>query len=273
MKMHNETIAILQVGEQPPPDFQSITTLPLVIIIGLTGVGKSTVVSLVAEAGISFTLLPNRREIADRIIIPALQAEDGQPLEPVRDRVKRFEYTGRYRAKYPGGVAHALSLLAVDPARTEPILIFDGLRGLEEVQQATKYFPQARFVVLDAPDMIRLKRILKRSDAFDTTTITASLAGYNTIAAFKSVPDIEAVFSEEALRQIARTVRAADLSLDDVLKKMTIIVEERRNYDPSAARVHLSRLLPPERALVVDTAAYTAEEVAERIVNWLPTVK
>lgn len=271
MKMLNDAIAIVPVDESPPSHLRAITVLPLVIVIGLTGVGKSTIVSLIVEQGITFMLLPNRRTLADKIIIASLQEADGQPVQPVTDRVKRFDYTARYRAKYPGGVAHALSRLALDPQKIAPLLLFDGLRGLDEVQFAAKTFRRARFIVLDAPDMIRLNRMLKRSDIFDTTTITASLSGYNAIAAFKSVQNIEAVFNEAELRQVARMVRAANLSIDDVVKKMTIIVEERRNYDSNAARVHLTRTLSSDKVLVVDTAKYSAEQTAQQVADWLST--
>ena len=156
MKLLNEIIGIPQTGGDVEPGFQSLADYPFVIIIGLTGVGKSTSLELLPENGVEFTLLPNRRDIADQIIIASLQREDGEPFHPVLDRVKRFEYTARYRAKNAGGMAHALSQLYINPSHAKPTLIFDGLRGLDEVQHAVNYFPQAKFIVLDAPDMVRL---------------------------------------------------------------------------------------------------------------------
>ena len=268
MKYFGDAIAFIEEGAQPLPNFESLTAWPLVIMIGLTGVGKSTVVELATKKGLDYTLLPNRRDLADQAIA-YFQKEDGQPTEPVTDRIKRFEYTARYRAKFPGGMAHALSRLAIDPLKSKPILIFDGLRGLDEVQHAVTYFPKARFVVLDAPDMVRLSRLLKRSDIFDTTSSNITSVNQNLIATLMSVPDIEAVFKEEQLRQIARLARAADISMDDVVKKCRIIVEERRNYDSSTARIHLTRALRPEQVLIVDTANQTAAEVAQRMADWL----
>jgi predicted ATPase len=269
MKLLDEIVGFPLADEIPPDNFRPLTELPFVILIGLTGVGKSTVLQLLRQAGPEFTLLPNRRDIADQIIIASLQREDGHPFYPVLDRVKRFEYTARYRTKYAGGTAHALSKLVVDPAKAKPLLIFDGLRGLDEVQHAVTYFPQARFVVLDASDMVRLTRLLKREDAFDTTTVRFSLASQNLIASFMEVPDIEAVFDEEQLRQIARLARAAKLSSDDVLKKITIIVEERRNYDPDTARVFLTRTQSSHPVLGIDTTQHNAAEIAQKIAAWL----
>lgn len=269
MKLLNNATAFIPAGETPPSNFHALTDLTLVILIGLTGVGKSTSLNLLAQTGVDFTLLPNRRDITDQIIIASLQAEDGEPFQPIFDRVKRFEYTARYRAKYPGGMAHALSRLAIDLSQTKALLIFDGLRGLDEVQHAVTYFPRARFIVLDASDMTRLSRLLKRGDAFDTTAIHTTLATQNLVAALNGVPNIDAIFDEDQLRHIARAARAGEISTDEVIRKVTIIVEERRNYDSNAARVHLTRTLPPKQILVVDTAHKTAAAVAQRMAEWL----
>src|SRR4030081_2034453 len=134
----------------------------------------------------------------------SLQHEDGYPPTPVTDRVKRFEYTARYRARYPGGMAHALSRLAVDPAGAGSLLLFDGLRGLNEVQHAATYFPQGHFIVLDAPDTVRLARLLKRADTFDSIRLPASTEGQMMLTALISIPDIGTVFSAEQLRKISQ---------------------------------------------------------------------
>ncbi|MEZ4622200.1 MAG: hypothetical protein R2867_42765 [Caldilineaceae bacterium] len=52
--------------------------------------------------------------------------------------------------------------------------IFDGLRGANEVAAAATALPKAHFVVLDAPDLIRVQRLLGRSDAFDRIAIQNS---------------------------------------------------------------------------------------------------
>ncbi len=272
MRFLADTVAFATEAEPIPLGFQALTELPLVILVGLTGVGKSTVLELLPQNGLNFTLLPNRREITDEIIITSLQAEAGEPLRPITDRVERFEYTARYRAKFPGGMTHALSRLAVHSDHTQPLFIFDGLRGLNEVQHAVTYFPEARFVVLDAPDTIRLNRLLKRGDAFDMTdsvALQSSLTSQNLTAALLAVPNIEAVFSEEQLQQIAKGARLAQIPVDEVVQKITIIVKERRNYDSNTARVYLTHSLPPTKVLVVDTAMHSPHTVAERVAAWL----
>ncbi len=272
MKFLTEAVAFALEGDTIPVGFRYLVELPLVIMVGLTGVGKSTVLELLPENGLNFTLLPNRRDITDQIIIASLQAEAGKPIGPVTDRLERFEYTARYRDKFPGGMAHALSRVVINPKTAQPLLIFDGLRGLNEVQHAVSYFPLARFVVLDAPDTVRLTRLLNRGDVFDMTTskIQAGLlTSQDLMTILQSVPHVEAVFSEENLQQIATGARLAQIPMDEVVQKISIIVKERRNYDSSTARVHLTRTLPPHQVLVIDTAAHPAQVVAEKIVHWL----
>jgi broad-specificity NMP kinase len=274
MKFLADAVAFTFEADEAPPGFQALTELPLVIMVGLTGVGKSTVLELLSKNGLNFTLLPNRREITDQIIIASLQAEAGQIPYPVTDRVERFEYTARYRAKFLGGMAHALSRLVINPAHIKPLLIFDGLRGLNEVQHAVAYFPLARFIVLDAPDTIRLNRLLKREDIFDTTGAVprqGSLASQNLMAALLAIPNIEAIFSEEQLHQIAKSTRSAQIPIDEVIQKVSIIVKERHNYDSNTARVYLTHTLPAQRVLVLNTATLSAHAVAQRMAKWLET--
>jgi len=252
--------------EQLPPGFTPLTELPLVILVGLTGVGKSTVLELLQ---LPFTLLPNRRELTDAIIITWLQLEAGQTPHPVTDRLKRFEYTARYRKKFEGGMAYALSQLSARLSHPAEVIIFDGLRGLDEVQHAARYLPLARFVVLDAPDMVRLNRLLVRGDAFDQISLPNAAAGQDFVTALAAITDIDAVFSAGELPQIARLAQANGYTPAEVAKKAAIIVEERRHYDSQAALTHLTQILPPAQLLVVDTAHQTAGNVAAQVTRWL----
>lgn len=268
MKKLNDAVAYVAEDETLSPSFRSLVDFQLIILVGLTGVGKSTVVESLRQS-LDFTLLPNRREITNEIIISSLQQADGETPYIVDDRVKRFEYTARYRAQHAGGMAYALSRLAINAQKTASLLIFDGLRGLNEVQHAATYFPKAQFIVLDAPDAVRLSRLLKRADSFDSTSLDTTLADKNLIADLQAIPNISAIFNDEQLFQIARSTRAADYSIDEVVKKTSIIVEERRNYDPATARVFLSHKLPPEQVLVIGTATQSPDEVTARVEKWV----
>lgn len=257
----------------PIPDgFQPLTELAPVILVGLTGVGKSTILDLLPQYGLTFTLLPNRREVTDDIIIASLQTEAGETPHPVKDRIERFEYTARYRDKYPGGMAHALSRLLIKPTKTESLLIFDGLRGLNEVQHAVAYFPQARFVILDAPDTVRLNRLLQRGDLFDTVGNLQPPSDQNLVETLKTIPHITNIFSEDQLTQMARASETAQIPAEEVVQKLSIIVKERRNYDSGAARDYLVSTLPSSRVLVIDTSVHSAEAAARQVIDWLANV-
>jgi len=268
-KLDWNKISVLDTGQPRPARYKTLAELAPVILVGLTGAGKTTALNVLAEQGQQFTLLPNRRSVTDIMIIGWLQQESGQEPQPVTDRLARFEYTARYRARFPGGLAHALSRLVIDTADIQSYLIFDGLRGLEEVRYATVYVPQARFVVLDAPDMVRLARLLNRGDAFDTAAVGITPGNQDLIAALTGIPHWEVVFTPQQLQEIAAAVQNAQLPGEDVGQKVSIIVKERHNYDSAAALNFLSQELPPHRLLVVDTAAEPPEAIARRLAGWL----
>jgi AAA domain len=266
MKYLNDTLAFSLDPTEIPEGFLPLTHLPVIIIVGLTGVGKSTVIELLGQE-VAFTLLPNRRALTDEIIIASLQREAGEPVRPVADRIKRFEYTARYREKNPGGMAQALGQVVVKMAQENKLFIFDGLRGLNEVQHGSNYFPQSRFIVLKTPDLVRLNRLLNRGDQFDVVEGRSEAVGQNLMSALQAIPEIEAVFTPQQLSQIAQI--AADYTPAEILKKVAIIVEERRNYDPEVSRDYLVRTLAPRRVLTIETTTTPPAGVVERIRGWL----
>ncbi len=105
------------VGSPVPHGWHSLVDAPLLIIVGVTGVGKSTTLAHLAQSGFTSTLLPNRRDLTDRLIISTMQTLDGEPNQLVADRKTRFDYTRRYRVRFPGGMSHALTQLWVDLAQ------------------------------------------------------------------------------------------------------------------------------------------------------------
>ena len=68
---------------------------PLLVFVGLTAVGKTTAVEGLLTLRPGLELLPNRRFIADRLILPAMHEELGEEIAPVTDRRRRFERTAR----------------------------------------------------------------------------------------------------------------------------------------------------------------------------------
>ncbi len=274
----------LATGTPTPQGWQPISARPLLILVGVTGTGKSTTINALGDAANScadrtFTLLPNRRTLTDQLIIGHLQAYDGQPVEPVRDRRARFEYTRRYRARYAGGMAHALTQLWVQPDTLNALLVFDGLRGENEVANAAHHLPNARFAVLDAPDMVRVQRLLGRGDIFDQVNPVSNHRGANNHGASPftqfssftdlgldtaSVEDAHTIFNEAEEQALLALIRQESVTPSDLQAKLQIVITERGNYDPQITIATL-RAIAPDRTLVVDTTTHQPAEIAELI--------
>jgi hypothetical protein len=255
----------LRAGSTPPePHEVRLGEAPLTVLVGVTGVGKSTALAaLQAGAGPARPrVLPDRRELTDAVMI--LPVAGG----PVTDREERFRLSAQYRAAHPGGMAQALGSLMADTRHWTGPLIFDGLRGLDEVQYAADTFPQWRFVALGAPDPVRVRRLLGRADAFDRVGSAPDPAAppLDLRAALAAVPGSGGVFTPAELQELA-ALTAAGHRAADVLAKVKIVVSERRNYDPAAAEA-LLRTLPPRRALVLDTVALSPAGVARAVEAW-----
>ena len=244
---------------------------PLLVLVGVTGVGKSTV--LAALGGLK--RLPDRREVADAVMIVP------QVHQAVADREQRFALTARYRRTHPGGMAQALGSLHADPQRWSGGLVFDGLRGQDEVEYAARQFPRWRFLSLHAPDLVRVRRLLGRADAFDVvaqmtrtdvsvqaTGVSADALASDLLAELMALDGVDEVFGAAELREIA-ALSAQGFAPADLLAKTRIVLSERRNYDPQAARRVLNAL-PAWRSLDLDTSLLSAQEVARATAEWLP---
>jgi predicted ATPase len=217
-----------------------LSSLPFFILVGVTGVGKTTTLEALQNLGVNFFCLPNRREITDAAIFGG---------EVVRDREVRFARTAAYRQVHPGGMAQALEQVFVQASM--PIL-FDGLRGLNEVQHAANAFAFARFIALDAPDLVRVQRLLGRGDSFDAVSYTS----------LRQIAGLEQIFSPEDIAQLEQT------NHPELEEKVKIVVTERQNYDPKAANQFLQGL-PGNRVLYLDTTLESPEQIAGRIKDWM----
>lgn len=276
---------------------------PLVALVGLTGVGKSTAMRALAAAAPGALALPDRRELADRIVIPEAQRLAGEAPRPVRDRLERFRLTARYRDQNPGGLAHALQryLLAAELPPAD-LLLFDNLRGESEVRFAVDAFPGCRFVVLEAAPDVRVLRLAGRRDAFDRvaeppnggpqgTAGGAAPARGDVVDRVRKPPSggpqgagpgASAGAHAEPLVRRLRTVpgladltdlralaaAALDLEPEAVITGARVVAEESRNYDPAAAWGCLAAL-PRRRRIRLDTGGLSPAEVADRIRSWL----
>ncbi|WP_415789023.1 ATPase [Deinococcus saxicola] len=236
---------------------RALGELPLTVLVGVTGVGKSTALEALRELG-GQRVLPNRREVTDAVMIWP------QVGRAVTDREERFALTAQYRAAHPGGMAQALGSLLADTRHWGLSPLFDGLRGLDEVRHAAQRFPAWRFVALGAPDAVRVRRLLGRADRFDQVAGTAT--GGTLRAELDGLAGVSGVFSPAELDGLT-ALEGPECAAAEVLAKVRIVLSERRQYDPAAAEEFL-RGLTPGRALVLDTVALNPAQVARAVQEW-----
>jgi hypothetical protein len=250
----------LVAGATTVSPWRRLAALPLVILVGVTGVGKSTTLAALKSADVPFDLLPDRRFITDKVMIEPLVGQS------VSDRAERFALTARYRELHPGGMAHALGMIAVDRTAMPNHLFFDGLRGLEEVHHAALHFPNARFLLLDAPDSVRVQRLIGRGDAFDRVNLETTPEP-DLLRRLNKIIGVQEVFSENEIKLLA-LLEGAETPASEIISKVKIVMSERNNYDPVAARGFLAQL-PKQRALIVDTVAHDSNSTVRLVQQWL----
>ncbi len=253
-------------GSPLPADWLQLAEQPLLVFVGPTGVGKSTTVKQLAKLGLRFTLLPDRRVLTDRLIVAPLAAAAGR-TEPVACRLERLEYARRYRQQHPGGMAEILQHLATAPTEVQSLLLFDGLRGEAEISYAARALPQAVFAMLDAPDKVRLLRMLHRADPFDRVQAAAATSSQAAIADLTAlgVPEATSYFNKAEVAELLDLVRAGLVTAHELRGKLKVIVEQAQVYQPRATAAALQRLAG-DRALILDTATLVPAQVASRIV-------
>lgn len=256
-------------GAPPPASWRSVADCALLVLVGVTGAGKSTALVALDEVGLAHHLLPDRRDLTDRLIISMMQTQAGREITPIHDRKQRFAYTRAYRDQYPGGMAHALSQLWIDPQVLPGLLLFDGLRGENEVTHAATVLPSARFAILNAPDVVRVSRLAGRGDPFDQ--IGGATVENPSLDPIHSFADIDAsaatgFFSPEEEQVLLELVRSGATTAADLRKGLDIVIEERRNYDPTTTAAALLAVAP-DRTRVLDTVLLKPEEVAAELVE------
>lgn len=266
-----ELSAGVGIGAPAPAGWECVADRPLLVIVGVTGVGKSTALQAVQEAGFEYHMLPDRRDLTDRLIIPSVQAARGEAPAPVRDRKQRFEYTRAFREQHAGGMAAALAQLWIDPEQLDGALLFDGLRGADEVRHAAALLPLALFVVLEAPDVARVSRLMGRGDPFDQIGGEGrENATLDHVQHFADVgaPEAAAYFSHLEEQALLELVRTGAVTADTLRDSLTIVIEERRNYDPAGASAALLEDAP-FRTIIIDTQRHAPESVADRMIRFV----
>lgn len=152
----------------PREGMRPLPEQPLLMLVALTGTGKSTTLDLLrARYGdMATSAIPSRRELVDWIAIPMAQALASQPFAPVHDRARRFAFTRRFAEWTPGGMAQVFSWLHLAES-FEGVLLSDGIRGANEIGYALRNFPRWRIIELTLNPLTRLRRLSRRRDAFD----------------------------------------------------------------------------------------------------------
>ncbi len=228
----------------------------IIFLVGLTAVGKTSAVS--ALKANDYKLLPNRRELTDLIIIPKVQEDLGLPQKPVKDRIKRFELTAKYRESHSAGIVWALRKYLKN--LPDGKYIFDNIRGKNELEAAASSFRGARFIFLDADFRVRLKRLIKRKDNFDSVEQKAGLQT-NLLANLSQIENANELFDLEALMNKAYEEKS-------LLAAVKIISTEHKNYNSKEAKEFL-KTLQAASYLYIDTGRNTIEEVSEKIGRFL----
>ncbi|MDE2636232.1 MAG: hypothetical protein OXI30_07685 [Chloroflexota bacterium] len=161
----------------PRAGFRPLGEQALLMLVALTGTGKSTTLELLRGrlSGGSASVIPSRREIADWIAIPTAQTLAGEPIVPAPDRKLRFAYTGKFAEHVPGGMAAAFSWLYLADDRHQ-VLLSEGIRGENEIRYALRHFPRWQIVELSLNPLTRLRRLSGRRDEFDRAGGSADIS-------------------------------------------------------------------------------------------------
>ena len=256
-----------------PPGWQPLSTLPLLILVGAMGAGKSTTVQALTDIGCKFRLLPNRRILTNLLIVAPLQREDKVPVQTL-DRVGRLPYIRRFKQRHPAGLAHALSDLVIKPPEdkrsSERFLLFDGLRGEKEIRHTVDALPLAQFAMLETSTMVRIKRILARQDVYDQfsdnpgeqnpSPSPQELDSFATIG----VSEAAGLLSTDEEQELLSLVRDGHASLTELRDKLRLILVERSLYKMEATLAAL-QTLAPDRTAFLNPAVQTPQQIAAKI--------
>ncbi len=272
---NNESLVFTKVepylgwGFPVPPGWQPITSLPMLVIVGGVGSGKSTTVKALIAAGCGFRLLPNRRDMTDKLIVAPLQQEDRLPIITL-DRTQRLPYIRRYKERFPAGLAYALSRLYIDLERCDKLLVFDGFRGEDEVIYAIQTFHLAFFVFLYAPNIVRVRRLIDRDDKYDQLAtnfrdrnpwyLEGSSSGFSSIG----IPEASSLFSTDEEQSLMLLLREKKIRPKELREKLRIICDERSLYDLDAT-MNLLAKVAPQRAIIINTNQYAPDQVVDMV--------
>ena len=256
-------------GKPIPQNWIPVSNLPMFILVGGMGVGKTTTVDSLINQGHPIHLLPNRRELTIDLIVSPQQRAEGKPARNL-PRLERIPYIKRYQNRYPGGLAHAISHLSV-ASPCQGTLIFDGLRGASEINFAVNHLPLAYFIMLITPDIVRVQRLLERRDPYDKLGFKPpEVETLKELRDFVSlgVPDARRIFTPQEEQMLLDLVRNGEVEIADLADKLSLIWAERSLYDLEET-LETVNTLAKHRSLVIDTTNYQPEIVLEKVLQFM----
>lgn len=236
-----------QVSLMPTGGYHTLAEHKVLMLVALTGTGKTTTLEQLARiAGthvpIRQPVIPTRREVADWIAIPTAQVILGEPIQPVRDRVKRFHYTRTFAEHIAGGMATAFSWVHIVDSYQQ-LIMSEGIRGPDEIFHALENCPGWYIVELTLHPLERLRRLSSRDDHFDQVEGAGEVS-----------------FLPDAMRKEARRLLIAG---EITSKALTIMRAESKSYGllPFSSGADY----PNYHRLDVDSL--TREQVAEAVLS------
>lgn len=265
----------IQISFESKEGMSPVASVHLAIFIGQTGVGKSTTLEILSKNNPNLVLLPDRRTLTDLVIIP--QALKLQKLDDVivADRVRRFELTKFYREKISSaGMANVLNTIYIEESKNDRLFLFDGLRGENEIRYAVSKFPKAHFIMLDAPDFIRVQRLIQRRSSFDMVDKKSVSSSEKFLKSYTEIglPQGDKFFDKDEVTILLNLVNTRVVELEDLLSKTKIVLKESENYSPKKARAVL-KSEATNRSLIIDTSKNKPDEVARLITKYLESIK
>jgi hypothetical protein len=241
----------------PEAGFTPLPDVPVCMVVGLTGTGKSTTLAQLAEMRGTGHLhycddIPDRRELADLIIIPTAQAVGGEAIRPIKDREQRFELTRRFAQNVDsGGSAAAYGWLHYRWDKHTPLLS-DGLRGPDEIAYALRHYPRWKVCELWVDPVTRLRRLSHREDRFDFLANSSAVADLRFLPENRRLEVMHLLESGEITAKAVITARAESQNYGGAA------------YDPNNRTPHY-RCLQIDNMTPADVAQAVADFMQEGI--------
>jgi hypothetical protein len=244
----------------------------LLFLVGLTGAGKSTVLPLLLADG--RLELPDRRDLTDRVIIPAALKMDGSAASPGPDdsgRAGAPEGLGWHAGPEPSA-RHARAEGSGQRAPgggSKPGRVADRLERFRLTARYRESHPDGIVHAL-------AEHLAAAGPAGEA--VFDGLRGLAEVgAAERRFPGSRFLMLEALPETRVRRLAARGDEFDrlaggseeaDLLRARRIVDEEQRHYEQAGARVFLEAL-PAERRLIIDTDEIAADEVASLVREWL----